>query len=128
MKKHQIRPEKDQSTKKMIPIYKNERSTESNGLYKLLPQTNTQIIEDSLSTKSVVQERKKMKIRTERREKLSINNKKHIKRKQNTLLRSRTLSCHKNKYIRSHYKSNTITRRETNNIHVENYKSNETEL
>ena len=65
----------------MTSTYKSKRSTESNELYKLLSQTDIQIIGDDLFTKSITQKEKEMKMKTKRRRKFSINNKKHLKRK-----------------------------------------------
>ena len=69
-----------------------------------------------------------MKIETEERRKLSINNKKHIGRKSNTILQFRTLTHYRNRRIRSYYKSHTLTKRRTNNIQVKDYKLDETKL
>ena len=70
----------------MISIYKNKKSIKSNELYKLLLQTDIQTIEDDLSTKSITQKEKKMKMKIKEERKLLINNKEHFKRKQNTFL------------------------------------------
>ena len=58
----------------MTSIYKNKRSIESNELYKLLSQTNIQVIENSLFTKSIIQKEKEMKMKTKERRKFLINN------------------------------------------------------
>ena len=58
----------------MISIHKNKRSTESNGLRKLLSQTDVQVIGNSLFTKSTSQEGKEMRMRTKREGKFLINN------------------------------------------------------
>ena len=55
----------------MTSIYKNKRDTKSNGLCKLLSQTDVQTLENSLFTKSTIQKRKEMEMRTKEREKLS---------------------------------------------------------
>ena len=65
----------------MVSIHEDERSTESNGFRKLLLQTDTQIIEDSLFTKLITQKRKKMKMKIKEERKLLINNQKHIEKK-----------------------------------------------
>ena len=46
----------------MTSIYKNKESIKSDGLYKLLSQTDIQVIENSLFTKSTTQKRKEMKM------------------------------------------------------------------
>ena len=69
-----------------------------------------------------------MKMKTERRRKLSTNNKEHFEEKQDTLLRSRTSPHYKNRRIRSHHRNNIIIKRKTNNIHVKNHKLNRIEL
>ena len=58
----------------MVSIYEDKRDIESNKLRKLLLQIDVQIIGNNLSTKSTIQEEKKMKIKTKRRRKFSINN------------------------------------------------------
>ena len=65
----------------MTSIYKDKRSIESDGLRKLLSQTNTQTIENNLFTKSITQKRKEMKMETEERKKFLINNRKHFEKK-----------------------------------------------
>ena len=70
----------------MIPIYKNKRNIRTDGLRQLLSQVSIRTIEDNLFTKSIIQKRKKMKMKTKERKKLLINNKKHIEEKQNTIL------------------------------------------
>ena len=65
----------------MISIYKNKESTESNRLRKLLLQTDTQIIGDSLFTELIIQKRKKIRIRIKRRRKFLTNNQKHLRKK-----------------------------------------------
>ena len=58
----------------MISTYKNKESTESDGLYKLLLQVDTQIIENNLFTKSITQKEKEMKMKTKEKRKFLINN------------------------------------------------------
>ena len=58
----------------MISIYKSKRSIESNELYKLLPQTDIQVIENSLFTKSTTQEEKEIKMETKEKRKFLTNN------------------------------------------------------
>ena len=70
----------------MTSIHKNKRDTESNGLRKLLPQISTQIIGDSLSTKSTIQEEKEMKMKTKEERELSTNDQKHLGEKQDPFL------------------------------------------
>ena len=65
----------------MISIYKNKRSTESNRLYKLLLQTDIQVIGNSLFTKSTIQKEKKMKMGTKGKEEFLINNQEHLEKK-----------------------------------------------
>ena len=112
----------------MTSTYKSKRDTESNGLYKLLSQTDIQVIKNSLFTKSTTQKEKKMKIETEERGEFSIDNQEHFERKQNPLLRSKSLSHYKNRCIRLHDKSNSLTRRRVNNVHVKNHELNRTKL
>ena len=69
-----------------------------------------------------------MKMKTKERKKLSINNKEHIEKKQNTILQFRTLIHYRNEYIRPYYKSYVSTRRKTNSLHVKNHKLNRTKL
>ena len=69
-----------------------------------------------------------MKMRTKKERKLLINNKKHIRKKQNTLLQFETLSHYRNKRIRSYHKNNTFTKREINNIYVKNHESDRIKL
>ena len=45
----------------MTSTHKNKESIESDGLYKLLSQTDIQIIENNLFTKLITQKRKEMK-------------------------------------------------------------------
>ena len=58
----------------MTSTYEGKRDTKSNGLHKLLPQTDIQTIGNSLFTKSITQKRKEMKMRTKERGKFLINN------------------------------------------------------
>ena len=58
----------------MISIYEGKRSTKSNELYKLLSQTSTQTIENSLFIKSISQKEKEIKMETKKRKKFLINN------------------------------------------------------
>ena len=69
-----------------------------------------------------------MRIRTKKRKKLLINNKKHIERKQNTFLQFRTLTHYKNGRIRSYYENYTFIKKKTNNLYIENHKLNRTKL
>ena len=62
-----------------------------------------------------------MEKKKKRKRKLSINNQKHLKRKQDPFLQFETLSYYRNGYIGLHYKNDTLTRREINNIHVKNH-------
>ena len=112
----------------MTSIYKNKRSTELDELCKLLPKTCIQTIEDSLSTKLITQEEKKMKIKTEERRKLLTNNQKHFERKQDSLLRFKTFFYYRNECVRPHDKNNTFTKKRTNNIYVKKHESNEIKL
>ena len=106
----------------MISIYKSKESTKSNEICKLLSQTDTWIIGDDLSTKSTIQKKEKIKVKTERKKKFSTNNKKYLGRKQDILLQFETLSHYRNKCIRLHYENNTLTKREINNVQITNYK------
>ena len=58
----------------MISIYEDKRDTKSDELYKLLLQTSIQVIENSLSTKSITQKEKEMKMKIIEKRKFSINN------------------------------------------------------
>ena len=58
----------------MVSTYKNERSIKSDELCKLLSQTNIRTIENSLSTKLIIQEEKKIKKKKKKKRKLLINN------------------------------------------------------
>ena len=58
----------------MVSIYEGKESIESNRLCKLLLQINIRTIGDSLFIKPITKERKKMKIKTEERRQLLINN------------------------------------------------------
>ena len=69
-----------------------------------------------------------MKMKTKEREKLLTSNQKHIGRKQDSLLRSETLSYHENRRIRLYYRDNILTERRINNIYVKNHELNETKL
>ena len=57
-----------------------------------------------------------MKVKTERKKKFLINNKKYLKRKQDTLLQFETSSHYRNRHIRLHYKNNILTERGINNV------------
>ena len=61
-------------------------------------------------------------------EELSENHKKHIRRKQDTLLQFRTSIHHRNERIRPYHKNNIFTREKTDNIYVEDHKLNKTKL
>ena len=65
----------------MVSTHENKRDIKTNRLRQLLLQTNTRIIENDLSTKSITQKEKKMKMKTKERKKLSVNNKKYIEKK-----------------------------------------------
>ena len=67
-----------------------------------------------------------MKIK--KRREFSINHQEYLERKQNPLLRSGTLSHHRNRRIRPHHESNTSTKKRINNVHVKNYELDRTEL
>ena len=67
-------------------------------------------------------------MRTKERKKLPTNNKKHIGRKQNTFLQSRTFTHYRNERIKLHYRNCTLIKREINSLYVKNYKLNRTEL
>ena len=69
-----------------------------------------------------------MKIKTKERKKLLINNKKHLKRKQNSFLQLETLSHYRNRRIRLHYKNDTLIKRRINNVYVKNHESNKIKL
>ena len=69
-----------------------------------------------------------MKMKTKRRKKLLINNKKHIGGKQNTFLQFKILTYHRNRYIRSYHKNYTFIKRRINNLYVENHELNRIEL
>ena len=112
----------------MTSIYKNKEGVESDRLYKLLSQTDTQTIEDNLFTKSTIQKRKKMKMKTEKEEKLLINNQKHLKEKQDPFLRFKDPPYYRNRCIGSYDKSNSFTERKINNVHVKNHESDRTKL
>ena len=112
----------------MTSIYKSKEGIKLDGLRKLLPKTNTQVIGDNLPTKSTIQERKKMRVRTKERRKFLTNNQKHLERKQNPRLQFRTFPHHRNRRIESHYKNSVSIRRRINNIHVENHELSRTEL
>ena len=58
----------------MTSIYEDKEDIKSNGLRKLLLQTNIQVIENSLFTKSTTQKREKMRVETKERRKFPINN------------------------------------------------------
>ena len=58
----------------MTSIYKNKESTEFDGLYKLLSQTDVQTIEDNLFTKLITQKRKEIKMKKKEKKKFLINN------------------------------------------------------
>ena len=57
-----------------------------------------------------------MKIKIKEKRKLSTNNKKYLERKQDTFLRSETFLHYRNKRIRSYYRNDTFTKKETHNI------------
>ena len=69
-----------------------------------------------------------MKMKIEERKKLLINNKKHLEEKQDTFLRFRTLSYHRNRHIGLHYKNSTLTRERTYNIQIKNHELDKTKL
>ena len=112
----------------MIPTYKDKRDIKSNKLRKLLLQINIKTVKNNLFTKSTIQERKKMKMKTKERRKLSVHNRKHFKRKQDPFLQFETFSYYKNRYIRLHYRNDTLTRKRIHNVHVKDYKLNRTKL
>ena len=57
-----------------------------------------------------------MKMGIKERRKLSINNKKHIEEKQDTLLQFRTFTYYRNRHIRSYHKNYTLTKKRIDNI------------
>ena len=65
----------------MTSIHKSKGDIEPDGLYKLLSQTDTQIIKSNLSTKSTTQKEKKMRMKTEKEEEFPTNNQEHLERK-----------------------------------------------
>ena len=69
-----------------------------------------------------------MKVKIEERRKFPINNQKHFERKQDPFLRPETLSHHKNKYIKLHYRNNIPTEEKINNVYVKNHELNRTKL
>ena len=69
-----------------------------------------------------------MEMRTKERRKFSTTNKKHFGEKQDTFLRFGTLSHHRNRRIRLHYRNDTFTRERTHNIQIKNHKSDKTKL
>ena len=64
----------------MTSTYKNKRGTELDGLYKLLSQTDIQVIKNSLFTKSTIQKEKEIKIKTKEDEEFPTDNQKYIER------------------------------------------------
>ena len=62
----------------MTSTYKGKRSSKPDEIRKLLPQTSFGTIEDDLSTKSITQKRKKMRMETKEKGKLPTNNKKYL--------------------------------------------------
>ena len=69
-----------------------------------------------------------MKIRTSKKKKFSANTKKHLERKQNTLLQFETFTYYKNRRVRLHYKSDTFVKERINRIQVTNNEFNKTKL
>ena len=57
----------------MTSIHKSREGVKSDGLCKLLLQTDTQAIGSSLSTESITQKEKEMRMRIKKRKKLLIN-------------------------------------------------------
>ena len=112
----------------MIPIYKNKRNIRIYKLRKLLPKINTGIIGDNLFTKLTIQKGQEIKVEIKKRRKLLKDTRKHLERKQDTFLQSRTLTYHKNRRIGPHYECSTSTKERTINIQIEDHKSNRTKL
>ena len=69
-----------------------------------------------------------MKVRTKKEKELLTDNQKHFKEKQDPRLQFRTFSYHRNERIGLHYRSDTLTRERTNNIHVKDHELNGTKL
>ena len=57
----------------MTSTYEDKKSIEPDGLCKLLPQTDIQVIGDSLFTKLITQEEEEMKMKTKERREFLIN-------------------------------------------------------
>ena len=105
----------------MISFHKDKRDIESNGLRKLLSQTNISIIGDNLFIKSITQKRKKIKVETKRREKFLINNQEHLKKKQDSHLQFKVSLYYRNRCIRLHHENSTFTRKRIINIYIKNH-------
>ena len=70
----------------MTSTHESKRSIRSYELRQLLSQTDTRTIKDDLFTKSTTKKEKEIRIKTKKRKKLSTNNKKHFRKKQDRFL------------------------------------------
>ena len=67
-------------------------------------------------------------MKTKKDKEFSTDTKKYIEREQNTFLQFETLFHYRNRYIELHYRNNTLIRRRTHNIQIENHESNRIKL